>query len=141
MTSELGAAIVRAGQAPQKEMLWSRGIKHRLAGAENSGAFDFHINEIIVGSGPGPYHYHEQAESSYYVLDGEIEAVVEGVRHILHVGDSAYFPPRLLHSLGNAGREPARVVEVYAPAGYDFHVVPDPVDVVDADPSPSPVRP
>ena len=28
--------------------------------------------------------------------------------HVLEVGDSAYFPARLCHSLGNAGRSPAR---------------------------------
>jgi mannose-6-phosphate isomerase-like protein (cupin superfamily) len=81
---------------------------------------------INVDSGPGPYHYHERAENIYIVLEGLVEVMIEGTRHVLRKDDVAFIPPGLRHYAGNAGDTPAKVIEIYAPAGTDFHIVDDP---------------
>lgn len=118
--------------APTRPMRYDRGTQIRLFG-EDTGAVnvDVHINVINADSGTGPYHFHERAENVYIVLEGQIEAVVEGKRYVLGKDDVAFIPPGLKHSAGATGGAPARAIEIYAPSGVDFHIVDDPIDVVD----------
>jgi mannose-6-phosphate isomerase-like protein (cupin superfamily) len=116
--------VFNLADAPTRRMRWDRGTQIRLFGEETGARnIDVHINVIDVDSGPGPYHFHEHAENVYIVLEGEIEAIVEGERHVLKKDDVAFIPPGLRHSAGNAGATPARAIEIYAPVGVDFHIV------------------
>ena len=40
-------------------------------------------------------------------------------------GEVAFIPPGVRHQAGNCGDTVARVLEIYAPAGEDFHIVDD----------------
>jgi mannose-6-phosphate isomerase-like protein (cupin superfamily) len=119
--------IFNLADAPTRPMRHDRGTQVRLFGEETGARnIDVHINVINEDSGPGPYHFHEHAENVYIVLDGEIEAVVEGERHVLRKDDVAFIPPGLRHSAGATGGKPARALEIYSPVGVDFHIVEDP---------------
>jgi mannose-6-phosphate isomerase-like protein (cupin superfamily) len=124
------AIVFNLADSGTKPLRWDRGFQ-RLMFGEHNGArnVDVHINVIKVGSGTGPYHYHERAENVYIVLEGIVEAVVEGKRYFLQKDDVAFIPPGLRHYAGNPGQEPAKVIEIYAPAGQDFHIVDDPTDI------------
>jgi oxalate decarboxylase/phosphoglucose isomerase-like protein (cupin superfamily) len=52
-----------------------------------------------------------------------------------------FIPPGLRHYAGNAGDVPARVIEIYAPAGTDFNIVDDPTEIVDAVPESQSAQP
>ena len=84
---------------------------------------DVHINLINVDSGPGPTHYHAKVENFYIVLEGTVQAIVERKKYRLGSGEIAFIPPGVKHAAGNAGDKVARVIEIYAPAGQDFHIV------------------
>jgi mannose-6-phosphate isomerase-like protein (cupin superfamily) len=130
--------------ARTRPMRWDRGTQLRLFGEETGAQnVDVHINILNVDSGPGPYHYHERAENVYIVLEGTIEAVVEGKRFYLTKDDVAFIPPGLRHYAGNGGTVPAKAIEIYAPAGADFHIVddPDPATIEDVYPVPQAPRP
>jgi mannose-6-phosphate isomerase-like protein (cupin superfamily) len=124
--------VFNLSEAPTRPLRFDRGTQIRLF-TEDTGTknVDVHINVINADSGSGPYHYHERAENVYIVLDGQIEAIVEGKRYLLGKDDVAFIPAGLKHSAGAAGGAPARAIEIYAPAGTDFHIVDDPTDVVD----------
>ncbi len=123
MTQTHGAVLFNLKDAPSQPMRFDRGTQIRLFGLENGAQnVDVHINVLKVDSGPGPYHYHERAENVYIVLQGTIEVVIEGQRHRLQKDDVAFIPPGLRHSAGNSGSVPAKVIEIYAPAGVDFHI-------------------
>ena len=111
--------------APTVPLQLGRGQQTRLVGPETAGAqaMDLHINQINVESGSGPLHYHERAENAYIVLEGTVEITVEGVSRTVGPNGVAWIPPGLEHSVGNAGDTPARLIEIYAPAGQDFHFV------------------
>jgi mannose-6-phosphate isomerase-like protein (cupin superfamily) len=111
--------------APKRSLKFERGTATRLVdqttGASN---VDVHINHINVDSGPGEMHYHRYAENVYVVLEGMMEVVVEGERHLLGPNQVGFIPPGLVHTAGNAGTHGVcKVIEVYAPAGQDFHAV------------------
>ena len=75
------ATIKRIGSAEATPMKLGRGITKHLAGPRGGAQrVDVHINVINEDSGIGPYHYHEKAENIYIVLDGVVEAIVDGKR-------------------------------------------------------------
>jgi mannose-6-phosphate isomerase-like protein (cupin superfamily) len=118
------AKVMRIEDAPVKIMRWNRGKTLRLVDEEDGAKnVDVHINLINVDSGPGPTHYHAKAENIYIVLEGMVEAIVEGEKYRLGPGEVAFIPPGVHHAAGNCGDTVARVIEIYAPAGQDFHIV------------------
>jgi len=115
----------KVGEAPLRMLGLDRGISHMLVnqttGASN---VDVHINELKVGSGPGERHFHARAENVYIVLEGCLEVVVEGERHLLYKDDVGFIPAGIVHTAGNGGTDGiCRMIEIYAPAGKDFNVV------------------
>jgi mannose-6-phosphate isomerase-like protein (cupin superfamily) len=127
---EPGHAMTKAffttiADAPSRGLNLNRGTSVMLVN-ERTGAtnVDVHLNHINVDSGPGERHFHARAENVYVVLEGCLEVVVEGERHLLYKDDVGFIPPGIVHTAGNAGSHGiCRVIEVYAPAGPDFHVV------------------
>ena len=133
--TQRSAIVFNLADAPTHAMRYDRGTQYELFSPKNGAVnADVHINVINLDSGRGPYHYHERAENFYIVLDGKVEACVEGVRYFLEKDDVAFIPPGLRHYAGTAEDSPvpARVIEIYAPAGTDFNIVDDPTEVVDA---------
>ncbi len=112
-------------EAPTRQMKLGRGTGIKLINEETgSPKVDVHLNTINDDSGPGEIHFHQHADNVYVVLDGVLEVVVEGERHLLTKDDVGFIPAGMVHSAGSAGGHgPTRVLEIYAPAGFDFHVV------------------
>lgn len=117
--------ITSLSSAPKASLRRGRGHSLRLVDGDLGAArnVDLHVNELSPGSGPGPRHYHERAENVYVVLSGAIEVEIEGSTHRLEADDVLFIPPGRVHATSNPGSEPARFIEIYAPAGADFHIV------------------
>lgn len=113
------------GSAPRRALRADRGESLRLVDEEQGGArnVDVHVNYLAAGSRPGPRHYHRVAENIYIVLSGVIEVDVEGDVAMLGADDVLFIPPGAVHSTSNPGLETAAFIEIYAPAGRDFHIV------------------
>jgi DNA-binding transcriptional MerR regulator/quercetin dioxygenase-like cupin family protein len=69
------------------------------------------------GQGGWPRHYHHEQDEWLYVVDGEIDCEIGGRRLHLGRGESVFVPRTVAHWWGSAGAVPARVLEVYQPAG------------------------
>lgn len=118
----------------ERPMNDDKGVVRSLVGPEDGARnIDVHVNIIRAEARPFPYHFHQNAENVYVVLDGVAEAIVDGVRHRLHKGDVAFIPPGVPHAAGSAGAGPVTLLEIYAPAGRDFHRLEMPSHIVDAD--------
>jgi quercetin dioxygenase-like cupin family protein len=117
---------VRIDDAPTVPLPLGRGTVYRLVDPEIGAAnADIHVNVIDPGASRGEIHFHERAENTYIVVEGQLEVCIEGgERHVLEAGEVGYIPPGLVHTATNARDDmPCRVVEIYAPAGPDFHEV------------------
>ncbi len=114
-------------EGPRKRLRGDRGESIRLVDQDLGPAqnVDVHLNTLEPGSGEGPLHYHERAENVYIVLAGEIEVRIGDSEYRLGPDDVLWIPPGLIHATSNPGSVPARFLEVYAPAGSDFHIVTD----------------
>lgn len=129
MTSTRKPKIVRADEAPTREMRQGRGTQHRYVGPEDGAEnVDVHLNVLNTDSGFGPYHYHERAENVYVVIEGTAKAVVGDKRYLLRPGDVAFVPPGIAHAAGSNGDGPVTILEVYAPGGDDYHIIADSYD-------------
>lgn len=84
---------------------------------------DLHINELEPQSGPGPSHFHEKALNIYLVLDGSIRVALPDGPIVLEQDELLSIPPGVVHETSNPGEKTARFVEIYLPAGDDFHIV------------------
>jgi mannose-6-phosphate isomerase-like protein (cupin superfamily) len=120
----MSEAVFHIAEAPRRTMRYDRGVMIQLVderlGARN---VDVHVNVLRPGSAPGPYHYHERAENVYLVISGTARIVVEGKEYLVGPRQVVFIPPGLKHSTSNAGPAPLEILEIYAPAGSDFHEV------------------
>ena len=77
----------------------------------------------IAAQRPGPEpHAHESEDDSFYMLDGELVFTVDGEEVTAGAGTFVLVPPGVEHTFANHSDEPARFVNVHAPAGFDRRI-------------------
>ena len=110
--------------APTSELRGNRGTIFQLVNAgTGSKQLDFHVNVLKPGTGPGPYHYHSNAENLYFVLEGRAKVVIEGRAVIAGPGEAVLILPGERHDVENVGEGELRLIEVKAPPDSDFITV------------------
>lgn len=115
------AFVIDEKEAPTKDLRGGRGVSLRLINeATGSEYVDFHVNVLRAGSGPGPYHYHSNAENIYYVLEGTARVSIRGEEVTAGPGVAVWIPPNEPHDVENVGDGDLRVVEIKTPANSDF---------------------
>jgi quercetin dioxygenase-like cupin family protein len=100
--------------------LGGMGVVFKVSGADTGGAFAIVEHPIEPGRLVPPHvHLHEDEYS--YVLEGTIGARVGD--HEVAAGPGSYlFKPRgLMHTFWNVGPDPARILEVISPAGFEVY--------------------
>ena len=84
-------------------------------------------NFAIVVFNPGQdfkAHYHNVMEETFFILEGEIDIVVDGVVNHLKAGDLIHIEPGEIHYVINNYDKPMKMVSTLAP-----YTNPDKVDV------------
>jgi mannose-6-phosphate isomerase-like protein (cupin superfamily) len=100
-------------------MLGSMGVRFMISGAETQGGFALVEHPIPPRALAAPLHRHSREDEYSFVLSGRVgallgEAVVYG-----EPGDLIFKPRAQWHTFWNAGDEPARLLELIAPAGFE----------------------
>lgn len=54
-------------------------------------------------------------EEDFFILEGKVDIVVDGVKHVLNAGDLIHIEPGEVHYLKNAYDEPVKMVSTLAP--------------------------
>ena len=86
---------------------------------DTGGAWSLFEEEVSLGMGPPP-HRHDWDEA-YYILNGEIDFVIDGDSVRSSAGDFNYLPRGTVHSFKGASEAPARVLIFASPAhGSEF---------------------
>ena len=109
------SSIVPAGQG---KVVTARGsvMAFKAVAAQTSG--DFSLMERTVpprGRRPLP-HRHVNCSEAFWVLDGTITFVLDGVAQQGRRDDFLLVPRGASHTFGNDGDEPARLLVLHAPA-------------------------
>lgn len=114
---ENGDAYIRPGDGTLFD-LGGLGVHFKVRGEQTGGSYAIveHPVEPRVLLDP---HVHQHEDELSYVLDGIIWARV-GEREVEASAGSYVWKPRgVLHTFWNPGPEPARILEVISPAGFE----------------------
>jgi quercetin dioxygenase-like cupin family protein len=125
--------VVHPGQGRAGE-LGSIGVVFKLWGQDTGGALSIVEHPFAVGALVPP-HTHTREDEYSIVTEGEIGFRSGDREVVLSAGGYITKPRGELHAMWNAGKVPARMIEVISPAGFE-HLFREVADLVEAGPPP-----
>lgn len=113
-----GAHVVRAHSA--RALLQGPLGADLLAGADlTGGRVTFVLHPLAPRALGSPSHTHRHEDEWSFVLEGAVGVELGGRTSIAEPGDLVLKPRGVPHAFWNAGDEPARVLEVITPSGFE----------------------
>jgi mannose-6-phosphate isomerase-like protein (cupin superfamily) len=100
-------------------MLGSIGVRFMLAGAETGGGFSLVEHPMPPRALAAPLHRHTHEDEYSFVLEGCVGALLGDEVVYGEVGDLIFKPRAQWHTFWNDGDEPARILEIISPAGFE----------------------
>lgn len=124
--------IVQPGEGPRGGLGPGVGVIFKFDGKDTGGGLSIVEHTFDVGALVPP-HLHNLEDEYSIVLEGEIGFRSEDAEAVLGPGGYIIKPRAQVHAMWNAGRTPARMIEVISPAGFEdfFHEF---VDMTNAGP-------
>jgi quercetin dioxygenase-like cupin family protein len=116
--------------------LGSIGVRFMIDGEEAGGGFSLVEHPMPPRALAAPLHRHNREDEYSYVLEGKVGALLGEEVVIGGPGDLIFKPRGQWHTFWNAGDEPARLLEIISPAGFErfFEELVDLGGVAQADP-------
>ena len=114
-------------------MLGSMGVRFMIDGGETGGGFSLVEHPMPPRALAAPLHRHSREDEYSFVLEGRVGALLGD--DVVHgePGDLIFKPRGQWHTFWNAGDEPARILEMISPAGFEKYFA-DVVDLLRAGP-------
>jgi mannose-6-phosphate isomerase-like protein (cupin superfamily) len=109
----LGPTEGRAG------FLGSIGVRFMIDGVETDEGFSLVEHPMSPRALAAPLHRHLREDEYSYVLEGRVGALLGDEVAVAGPGDLIFKPRDQWHTFWNAGDEPARILEIIAPAGFE----------------------
>jgi mannose-6-phosphate isomerase-like protein (cupin superfamily) len=100
-------------------MLGSIGVRFILAGVETGGGFSLVEHPMPPRALAAPLHRHTHEDEYSFVLEGRVGALLGDEVVYGEVGDLIFKPRAQWHTFWNDGDEPARILEIISPAGFE----------------------
>ncbi|HLZ24670.1 MAG TPA: cupin domain-containing protein, partial [Ktedonobacterales bacterium] len=95
------------------------GVRFMIGGEESGGGFSLVEHPMAARALAAPLHRHTREDEYSYVLEGTVGALLGDEVVIGHTGDLIFKPRGQWHTFWNAGDEPARILEIISPAGFE----------------------
>jgi mannose-6-phosphate isomerase-like protein (cupin superfamily) len=116
--------------------LGSIGVRFMIDGVEADERFSLVEHPMSPRALAAPLHLHTREDEYSYVLEGRMGALLGDEVVYAEAGDLVYKPRNQWHTFWNAGDEPARILEIISPAGFErfFAELVDLGGVANADP-------
>ncbi len=99
--------------------LGSIGVRWMIDGDETDRGFSLVEHPMSPHSLAAPLHRHTREDEYSYVLEGRVGALLGDDVVVGGPGDLIFKPRDQWHTFWNAGDEPARLLEIIAPAGFE----------------------
>lgn len=99
--------------------LGSIGVRFMIDGEEAGGGFSLVEHPMSARALAAPLHRHAREDEYSYVLEGRVGALLGDDVVIGGPGDLIFKPRSQWHTFWNAGDEPARILEIISPAGFE----------------------
>jgi len=95
------------------------GVRFMVGGEESGGGFSLVEHPMAPRALAAPMHRHAREDEYSFVLEGRVGAQLGDEVVIGEVGDLIFKPRNQWHTFWNAGDEPARILEIISPAGFE----------------------
>lgn len=114
----LGSPVVRAGETATGG-LGVVGARFIMAGGPSEGRFSLVEHPIVPRGLAAPVHVHRREDEFSFVLEGRWGFKLGEEVAFAEPGDLVYKPRDVWHTFWNATDEPARLLEIISPAGFE----------------------
>jgi quercetin dioxygenase-like cupin family protein len=99
--------------------LGSIGVRFMIDGADADERFSLVEHPMSARALAAPLHRHTREDEYSYVIEGRVGALL-GDQVVIGVpGDLIFKPRNQWHTFWNAGDQPARLLEIISPAGFE----------------------
>jgi quercetin dioxygenase-like cupin family protein len=99
--------------------LGSMGVRFMVDGEESGGGFSLVEHPLSARALGAPLHRHTREDEYSYVIEGRVGALLGDQVQVGGPGDLIFKPRNQWHTFWNAGDEPARILEIISPAGFE----------------------
>jgi mannose-6-phosphate isomerase-like protein (cupin superfamily) len=99
--------------------LGSIGVRLMIDSDGSGGGFSLVEHPMSARALAAPLHRHAREDEYSYVLEGSMGAVLGDEELVAGPGDLVFKPRNQWHTFWNAGDEPARILEIISPAGFE----------------------
>jgi mannose-6-phosphate isomerase-like protein (cupin superfamily) len=99
--------------------LGSIGVRFMIDGAATRGGFSLVEHPMSARALAAPLHRHTHEDEYSYVVEGRIGALLGDDVVVAGAGSLIFKPRNQWHTFWNAGDEPARILEIISPAGFE----------------------
>jgi mannose-6-phosphate isomerase-like protein (cupin superfamily) len=90
-----------------------------INGGESSGGFSLVEHPMSAHALAAPLHRHTREDEYSYIVEGHVGALLGDEVVVGGPGDLIFKPREQWHTFWNAGDEPARLLEIISPAGFE----------------------
>lgn len=118
-TIEESVAKVLGPRDGKAGFLGSIGVRFMIDGAESGGGFSLVEHPMSARALAAPLHRHVREDEYSFVLEGSVGALLGEEVRIGNPGDLIFKPRNQWHTFWNAGDQPARILEIISPAGFE----------------------
>ncbi|HEY8770448.1 MAG TPA: cupin domain-containing protein [Thermoleophilaceae bacterium] len=116
---EASVATVLGPQDGKAGFLGSIGVRFMVDGEQSGGGFSLVEHPMSAHALAAPLHRHNREDEYSYVVEGRMGALLGDEVLEAGPGDLVFKPRNQWHTFWNAGDEPARILEIICPAGFD----------------------
>ena len=117
-TAVAGAKLVGPGDGAEG-FLGSIGVRFLIDGSEAGDRFSLVEHPMSPRALAAPLHLHTREDEYSFVLEGRMGALLGDEVVEAGPGELVFKPRNQWHTFWNAGDEPARILEIISPAGFE----------------------
>jgi mannose-6-phosphate isomerase-like protein (cupin superfamily) len=99
--------------------LGSIGVRFMIDGDETGGGFSLVEHPMPPHALAAPVHRHSREDEYSFVVEGRVAALLGDELIYGEPGDLIFKPRNQWHTFWNPGDEPARLLEIISPAGFE----------------------
>jgi quercetin dioxygenase-like cupin family protein len=92
-------------------------LTYKATKEDTKGAYSL-LEVTVIGDGP-PQHIHKAEEEAFYVLEGDVNIQIGDQTMRGMAGSFVLIPRGTVHTFGNAGSTPAKLLVILSPPGFE----------------------